>query len=71
MRKLLSANFSRLWKEKIFLLAFVFMSVGSACFSWMSYNTAMKNTDITAIPSITVWEMFLFILRLMKKKVFF
>ena len=47
MRKLLSANFSRLWKEKIFLLAFVFMSVGSACFSWMSYNTAMKNTDIT------------------------
>ena len=46
MRKLLTASFSRLWKEKMFWIAFVFMSIGSACFSWMSYNTAMKNTGI-------------------------
>ncbi len=44
MFKLLSANFSRLWKEKMFWLAFAFMTIGSACFSWMSYNTALRNT---------------------------
>lgn len=44
MFKLLSANFSRLWKEKMFWLAFAFMTIGSTCFSWMSYNTALRNT---------------------------
>ncbi len=47
MRKLLAASFSRLWREKTFWLAFIFMSVGSACFCWMSYQTAMKNTSTT------------------------
>ena len=38
MRKLLTASFSRLWKEKIFHFAILIMSIGAVCYNWFSYN---------------------------------
>ena len=38
MRKLLTASFSRLWREKMFWFAFAFMSIGSVCYNWIGYN---------------------------------
>jgi len=38
MRKLLSANFTRLWKEKIFRFVFLIMSIGTVCYNWIGYN---------------------------------
>ena len=38
MRKLITASFSRLWKEKIFWFVFLIMSIGSVCFNWIGYN---------------------------------
>ena len=38
MRKLITASYSRLWKEKMFWLVFAFMSIGSVCFNWLNYN---------------------------------
>ena len=42
MRKLLTASFSRLWREKMFWFAFAFMSIGSVCYNWIGYNEATK-----------------------------
>ena len=38
MRKLITASFSRLWKEKIFWFVFLIMSVGAVCCNWIGYN---------------------------------
>ena len=38
MRKLITASFSRLWKEKIFWFVFLIMSIGSVCCNWIGYN---------------------------------
>ena len=42
MRKLITASFSRLWKEKIFWFVFLVMSIGSVCYNWIGYNEATK-----------------------------
>lgn len=42
MRKLITASFSRLWKEKIFWFAFLIMSFGTVCYNWIGYNEATK-----------------------------
>ena len=42
MRKLLTASFSRLWREKMFWFAFAFMSIGSVCYNWIGYNEITK-----------------------------
>jgi len=42
MRKLITASFSRLWKEKIFWFAFLIMSFGAVCYNWIGYNEATK-----------------------------
>ena len=42
MRKLITASFSRLWKEKILWFVFLIMSVGSVCYNWIGYNEAAE-----------------------------
>lgn len=42
MRKLITASFSRLWKEKILWFVFLIMSVGSVCYNWIGYNEATE-----------------------------
>ena len=41
MRKLITASFFRLWKEKIFWFLFLIMSIGSVC-NWIGSNEAAK-----------------------------
>ena len=42
MRKLITASFSHLWKEKLFWLVFAFMSIGSVCCNWLNYNEVIN-----------------------------
>ena len=42
MRKLITASFSRLWKEKILWFVFLIMSVGSVSYNWIGYNEATE-----------------------------
>lgn len=45
MRKLLSANFSRLWKDTFFWGLLAFMTIGSVIFSFLSTGTAMDGEE--------------------------
>lgn len=47
MRKLLSANFSRLWKDRFFWALLLFLAVGSVLFGLMTFRTAVGTEETT------------------------
>lgn len=57
MRKLLSANFSRLWKDKIFLIAMTCIAIASVFFSYSNFKTSIS-MDQPAYVEDVMWNMF-------------
>ncbi len=45
MNRLLSAGFARLWRDRLFWIAFGFVSLGSILFSFLTYRTSRIDTD--------------------------
>lgn len=52
MRKLLSANLSRLWKDKLYWGLMAFMAIGSVVFGWMTFRTAAGSEEAYYIEDI-------------------
>ena len=52
MRKLLSANFSRLWKDKIFLIAMVAVTVVSVIFSYLNFQTSISSEEPAYVENV-------------------
>lgn len=57
MRKLLSANFSRLWKDKIFLIAMVAVTVVSVIFSYLNFQASISSEEPAYVEDV-MWNMF-------------
>lgn len=58
MRKLLSANLTRLWKNKTFLIANLFVFLGSIGFNWLNYRTELKYADTVIYVETTLFNLF-------------
>lgn len=52
MRKLLSANLSRLWKDKLYWGLMAFMAIGSVIFGWMTFRTATGSEESYYVEDI-------------------
>lgn len=47
MRKLISAGFARLWKDRMFALGLAFVTLASVFLAWMQYRTAQMSVEKT------------------------
>lgn len=52
MRKLFSANLSRLWKDKLYWGLMAFMAIGSVLFGWMTFQTAAGSEEAYYVEDI-------------------
>lgn len=47
MRKLISAGFARLWKDRMFAIGLAFVTLASVFLAWMKYRTAQMSVEET------------------------
>ncbi len=52
MRKLFSANLSRLWKDKFYWGLMAFMAIGSVVFPWMTFRGATNSVEVYYVEDI-------------------
>lgn len=58
MTKLLHAGFQRLWKDRIFWLALLVMTVGSLVFSYLTYQTSLTHAEDTIYVEDLLFNLF-------------